>query len=91
MGFQNIHLWDLNRSDPYQTFSSVSSLSPTGQTATLDLILISSGSFKTFEPLHQQSAYAKTKTQISSADQRLCFCHVGSTIPLLSKSKISSL
>ena len=33
----------------------------------------------------QQSAYAKTK------NQRPCFCYTDSTIPLLSKSKISSL
>ena len=51
-------------------------------------------------------AYAKTKTQISfavtaklisafrgnrEADQRLCFRYTNSTIPLLSKSEISSL
>ena len=32
-------------------------------------------------------AYAKNK----DADQRLCFRHLDSTIPLLSKSEISSL
>ena len=42
-------------------------------------------------------AYAKTKAQIScavnkcTADQCLCFRYTDSTIPLLSKSKISSL
>ena len=41
-------------------------------------------------------AYAKTKMQISfavtrEADQRLCFRYTDSTIPLLSKSEISSL
>ena len=36
-------------------------------------------------------AYAKTKTQISEADQRLCFRYTDSAIPLLSKSEISSL
>ena len=45
-------------------------------------------------------AYAKTKAQVSfavycncEADQRLCFryCNTDSTIPLLSKSKISGL
>ena len=52
-----------------------------------------------FEPRHQKNrifAYAKTKTQISfrgnrEADQRLCFRYLDSTIPLLPKSKISSL
>ena len=37
-------------------------------------------------------AYAKTKTQISCADdQHLCFRYMDSTIPLLSKSEMSSL
>ena len=39
-------------------------------------------------------AYAKTKAQVAhyrTADQLLCFCHIGSTIPLLPKSEISSL
>ena len=37
-------------------------------------------------------AYAKTKAQISCAvDQRLCFRYIDSLIPLLSKSKVSSL
>ena len=42
-------------------------------------------------------AFAKTKGQISCAvtvqlaDQRLCFHYIDSTIPLLPKSKISSL
>ena len=48
---------------------------------------------------NQQSAYAKTKTQISfavlrgnrEADQRLCFRYLDSKIPLLPKYKISSL
>ena len=45
----------------------------------------------------QQSAWAETKAEISfalsncEADQRLCFRSTDSTIPLLSKSKISSL
>ena len=51
------------------------------------------------EPRHEKTvffAYAKTKTQISfavtrEADQRLCFRHTVSAIPLLSKSKSSSL
>ena len=35
--------------------------------------------------------HAKTKAQINcTADQCLCFCYMDSTIPLLSKSKISS-
>ena len=46
---------------------------------------------------NQQSAYAKTKTQNDQlrsncqADQRLSFRYSDSTIPLLLKSKISSL
>ena len=45
---------------------------------------------------NQQSAYAKDKyaDQLQGnreADQCLCFCYKDSTIPLLSKSKISSL
>ena len=42
----------------------------------------------------QTIADAKTKAQISctcAADQRLCFRYTDGTIPLLSKSKISSL
>ena len=35
--------------------------------------------------------FTNTKTQISSADQHLCFCYIDSTIPLLPKSEISSL
>ena len=39
-----------------------------------------------YEPRHEKSgfsAYAKTKAQISCANQRLCFRHVDSTILLL--------
>ena len=47
-----------------------------------------------YEPRHEKKtsfAYAKTKTQISFAGQRLCFRYIASTIPLLPKYKISSV
>ena len=49
---------------------------------------------KTEEPRYEKTgffAYAKTKTQNQEADQRLCFRYTDSTIPLLSKSDISTL
>ena len=36
-------------------------------------------------------AYAKTKAQIGTADQHLCFCYVDSTIPLFPELEISSV
>ena len=47
------------------------------------------------EPLHGKTNNGENKgsDQLQSyceADQRLCFCYTDSTIPLLSKSKISS-
>ena len=63
-----------------------------------DQELIRVGSYRNdrlIEPRREKTvfffAYAKTKTQISEADQRLCFRYTDSTIPLVSKSEISSL
>ena len=52
----------------------------------------------TFEPCHKKPAFCMHENrgadQLHSnrtADQRLCFRYIGSTVPLLSKSEISSL
>ena len=48
-----------------------------------------------FEPLHEKTNVLHMRKQRQKigfeADQRLCFRYIDSTIPLLSKSKISSL
>ena len=48
-------------------------------------------------PIMREPAFAYAKTIYNklhgncAADQCLCFCYIGSTIPLLPKSEISSL
>ena len=47
-----------------------------------------------YEPRHEETGFLHTQIKLHSncaADQRLCFCHMDSTIPLLPKSEISSL
>ena len=49
---------------------------------------------KTNEPRHEKTNILymrKQKRRYREADQRLCFCYIDSKIPLLSKSKISSI
>ena len=50
------------------------------------------------EPRHEKTGFSHVRKQSKDqlrgnreADQRLCFRYIGSTIPLLSKSEISSL
>ena len=50
------------------------------------------------EPCHEKNAFCIFKSKgadqlhvYHAADQRLCFCCIGSTIPLLPISKISNL
>ena len=46
----------------------------------------------TYEPRHEKTGFLHMRKQrLRSADQRLCFRYTDSTIPLLSKSEISSL
>ena len=48
-----------------------------------------------YEPRHEKTCFLQMRKQrrrsACAADQRLCFRYIDSTIPLLSKSKISSL
>ena len=47
---------------------------------------------RTYEPRHEETGFLHMRKQRRrSANQRLCFRYIDSTIPLLSKSEISSL
>ena len=47
--------------------------------------------FLLYEALHQKTCFLHMLKQRCTADRRLCFSYTDSTIPLLSKSQISSL
>ena len=53
------------------------------------------GLHDTFEPCHEKTRFLHMRKQSRrsdyAADQRLCFCNIDSTIPLLPQSEISSL